>query len=83
MNNCKHIEKYIAKRPSRPILVRDELLRKTKNIIIISTRQIGTDISRRMVIANGTGFVKTNDTNTLKEYSVHLVITEYWARTQS
>ena len=57
----------------------NELLKKTKDIVI-GTRQAGTVISRRMVIAIGTGVVKANEPNLLKEYGGHLELTEDWAR---
>lgn len=47
-------ESCLAKRSGRPNLLDDHLLKKTKDIII-GTRNAGTVISRRMVIAIGTG----------------------------
>ena len=47
-------ENSLAKRSGRPNLLSDDLLKKTKDIII-GTRIAGTVISRRMVIAIGTG----------------------------
>ena len=47
-------ENSLAKRSGRPNLLSDDLLKKTKNIII-GMRNAGTVISRRMVIAIGTG----------------------------
>ena len=47
-------ENSLAKRSGRPNLLSDDLLKKTKEIII-GTRNAGTVISRRMVIAIGTG----------------------------
>ena len=47
-------ENSLAKRSSRPNLLSDDLLKKTKDIII-GTRNAGTVISRKMVIAIGTG----------------------------
>ena len=57
----------------------DEWLAKTKDIII-GTRQAGTVISRRMVINIGSGVVKANEPNLLKEYGGPLELTEDWAR---
>lgn len=48
------------KKIGRPNLLSDELLTKTKDVII-GSRLAGTVISRRMVIAIGTGVVKAND----------------------
>ena len=47
-------ESCLAKRSGRHNLLDDHLLKKTKDIII-GTRNAGTVISRRMVIAIGTG----------------------------
>ena len=47
-------ENSLAKRSRRPNLLSDDLLKKTKDIIV-GTRNAGTVISRRMVIAIGTG----------------------------
>ena len=47
-----------------PNLLSEELLKRTK-VVIISSRLAGTVISRRMVIAIGTGFVKANDPGTI------------------
>ena len=47
-------ENSLAKRSGRPNLLSDDLLKKTKDIII-GTCNAGTVISRRMVIAIGTG----------------------------
>ena len=47
-------ENSLAKRSGRPNLLSDDLLKKTKDIII-GTRNAGTVISRRMVIAIGKG----------------------------
>ena len=47
-------ENSLVKRSGRPNPLSDDLLKKTKDIII-GTRNAGTVISRRMVIAIGTG----------------------------
>ena len=47
-------ENSLAKRSGRPNLFSDDLLKKTKDVII-GTRNAGTVISRRMVIAIGRG----------------------------
>ena len=48
----------------RPNLLSEELLKRTKDVII-GSRLAGTIISRRMVIAIGTGVVKANDPDTI------------------
>ena len=47
-------------------LLSDALLKKTR-YIIVESRLTGTVITRRMVIAIGTGVVKANDPNLLKK----------------
>ena len=49
---------------ARPNLLSEELLKGTKGVII-GSRLAGTVISRRMVIAIGTGVVKANDPGTI------------------
>ena len=75
----KNGNETVLKSIGRPNLLSDILLKKTKNIII-GTRLAGTVISRRMVMAIGTGVVKANDPSLLKEYGGHLQLTEDWAR---
>ena len=52
------------KKIGRPNLLSQELLKRTKDVII-GSRLAGTVISRRMVIAIGTGVVKANDPGTI------------------
>ena len=52
------------KKIGRPNLLSEELLKRTKDVII-GSRLAGTIISRRMVIAIGTGVVKANDPDTI------------------
>ena len=52
------------KKIGRPNLLSEELLKRTKDVII-GSRLAGTVISRRMVIAIGTGVVKANDPGTM------------------
>ena len=52
------------KKIGRPNLFSEELLKKTKDVII-GSRLAGTLISRRMVIVIGTGVVKTNHPGTI------------------
>ena len=52
---CKNTkENTLAKKSGRSSLLSDELLQKTKDIVL-GTRTAGTVISRRMVIATRTG----------------------------
>ena len=62
----KNGNETVLKSIGRPNLLSDILLKKTKDIII-GTRLAGTVISRRMVMAIGTGVVKANDPSLLKE----------------
>lgn len=66
------------KKIGRPNLLSDELLTKTKDVII-GSRLAGTVISRRMVIAM-TGVIKANDPGLLKEFGGALELTENCAR---
>ena len=52
------------KKIGRPKLLSEELLKRTKNVII-GPRLAGTVISRRMVITIGTDIVKANDPGTI------------------
>ena len=53
-SKCKNTkENTLNKNSGRPNLLSDELFQKTKDII--GTRNAGTVISRRLVIAIGTG----------------------------
>ena len=52
------------KKIGRPNLLSEELLKRTKDVII-GSRLAGTAISRRTVIAIGTGAVKVNDPGTM------------------
>ena len=52
------------KKIGRPNLVSEELLKRTKDIII-GSRLAGLVISRRMIIAVGAGVIKANDPGTI------------------
>ena len=60
-------------------LVDDEMLQKTRDVII-GSRLAGTVISRKMVIAIGTGVIKVTEPNILEEFGGSLELTESWAR---
>ena len=63
----------------RPNMLEEHLLNKVKDIIV-GTRAAGGVISRRMVIAIGTGVVKANNPDILKEFGGPVELTEGWAR---
>ena len=63
----------------RPNLVDDEMFKKIKDVII-GSRLAGTVISRKMVVAIGTGVVKVNEPKILREFGGSLELTEGWAR---
>ena len=48
--------------------------------VITGVRLAGGGISRKMLMAIGTGVVKANCPSKLKEFSGHIVLTEGWAR---
>ena len=64
----------IGKR-GRPNLVDYEMLKKIKDVIIGSSLA-GTVISRKMLVANGTGAVKANESKILREFGGSLELTE-------
>ena len=57
--NSQNLKKIV-----RPNLLSEELLKRTKDVII-GSRLAGTVISRRMVISIGTVVVKANDPGTI------------------
>ena len=67
-----------VQRKRRPNLGDDEMLKKTKDIIV-GSRLAGTAISRKMVIAIATGVIKANDPNILREFGGSLELTGCWA----
>ena len=52
------------KKIGRPNLLSEELLKRTKDVII-GSRLAGTVVSKRMVIAIGTGVIKADDPGTI------------------
>ena len=48
--------------------------------VVIGSRLAGTVISRKMVIAIGTGVIKANEPKILKEFGESLELTEGWAQ---
>ena len=69
----------VHERRGRPNLLPDELMLKVKDVIT-GVRLAGGVISRKMVMAIGTGVVKANCPPKLKEFCGHIVLTEGWAR---
>ena len=63
----------------RPNLVDDETLKEIK-YVIIGSRLAGTVIYRKMIVAIGTGVVKTNEPKILRGFGGSLELTEGWAR---
>ena len=51
------------------------MLKKIKDVIIGSSLA-GTVISRKMLVANGTGAVKANESKILREFGGRLELTE-------
>ena len=79
MKHQKASKETVLKSIGRPNLLSDALLKKNRDKIrdiIVGKRLAGTVITRRMVIAIGTGVVKANDPNLLKKYGCSLQLTE-------
>ena len=64
---CKKNDLHFIGKRGRPNLVDDEMLKKTRDVIIRS-RLAGTVISRKMVVAFSTGLVKANEPKILREF---------------
>ena len=73
------VSSTVNERRGRPNLLPDELMLKVEDVIT-GVRLAGGVISRKMVMAIGTGVVKANYPSKLKEFSGHIVLTEGWAR---
>ena len=67
------------RRKGRPNLLDDEFLVKMKDVVT-GVCMAGGVISRKMVIAIGTGVIKANCPSKLKVFGGHIVLTERWAR---
>ena len=67
------------RRKGRPNLLDDEFLVKVKDMVT-GVRMAGGVISRKMVIAIGTGVIKANCPSKLNDFGGHIVLTEGWAR---
>lgn len=69
----------VHRRKGRPNLLDDQTLGKVKDVVT-GVRLAGGVISRKMVIAIGTGVLKANCPSKLKEFGGHIELTEGWAR---
>lgn len=69
----------VHRRKGRPNLLDDQTLGKVKDVVT-GVRLAGGVISRKMVIAIGTGVLKANCASKLKEFGGHIELTEGWAR---
>ena len=67
------------RRKVSPNLLDDESLVKVKGKVT-GDRTVGGVISRKMVIAIGTGVIKVNCPSKLKDFGGHIALTEGWAR---
>ena len=67
------------RRKARPNLLDYEFLVKVKDLVT-GVHMAGGLISRKMVIAIGTGVIKANFPSKLKDFGGHIVLTERWAR---
>ena len=69
----------VHRRKNRPNLLDDVFLVKVKGVVT-GVRMVGGVISRKMVIAIGTGVIKANCPSKLKDFGGHIALTEGWAR---
>ena len=75
---CKENDLQSIGKGERPNLD-DEKLKKNQDVII-GSRLAGTVISRKMVVAIGTGVAKANQSSILREFGGALELTEGWAQ---
>ena len=66
------------RRKARPNLLDYEFLVKVKDLVT-GVHMAGGLISRKMVIAIGTGVIKANCSSKLKDFRSHTALTEGWA----
>ena len=69
----------MQRRQGRPNLFDDEFLVKVKDVET-GVRLAGGVISRKMVIAIGTGVIKANCRSKLKDFGDFIVLTKGWVR---
>ena len=71
--------KTFRKTRSQESKVNDEIMLKIKEIIV-GIRLAGATISRKMVIAIGTGVIKANNPSLLLEFGESVRLSENWTR---
>ena len=76
---CKKNDLRSIGKRGRPSSVDDKMLKKIKDVII-GSRLASIVISRKMVVAIGTGVVKANEPKILREFGGSLELTEGRAR---
>ena len=67
------------RRKGRPNLLDDKFVVKVKDVVN-GVRMAGVVISRKMVIAIGTGVITANCPSKLKDFGGHIVLTKGWVR---
>ena len=78
-NKFQNNENVVVKTVGRPNILDDRLLKKVKDIAI-GTRRAGGVINRRQLISIGTGVVRANNPELLKEFGGNLELTDKWSR---
>ena len=68
----------MQRRKGRPNLLDDEFLLKVKDVVT-GVRMAGGVISRKMVVAIGTGVIKANCPSKWKDFGGLIALTEGWA----
>ena len=84
MNNWKNKYKnggdnFAFKKVGKPNLLEDNLIKKVKDIAIV-TRQAGGVINRRQIVNIAKSVVRANNPDILKEFSETAELTTRWAR---
>ena len=69
----------VHRRKGRPNLLDDKFVVNVKDVVN-GVRMAGGVISRKMVIAIGTGVIKSNCPSKLKDFGGLIALTEGWAR---
>lgn len=76
---CNTGEDVVFKKPGRPNLLNQSLIKKVKDIAI-GTRQAGGVINRRQILNIAKGVVKSNNPEILVEFGGTVELTNRWAR---
>ena len=84
MNNWKNKFKtggdnFVSKKVGRPNLLEDNLIKKVKDIAIV-TRQAGGVINRMQIVNIAKSVVRANNPDILKEFSGTVELTTRWVR---